>query len=492
MDLRTCVLACLPIAAMAAQEPKIDLRETQLFLDDAIVEHSTLLRRVVHQPVRSSRNPVYIPEAPWEGGTMNYLGGVERDESGGKFRAWYVGKIGRSPNLPKVSFPICLLESDDGFRWRRPDLDINRELTGGPNNILLDMGDGCTGAPSVVRDPTDPARPWKFLIHHSTDTRCRDYRVSMASSADGVRWNWETPPGASLKAGSMNDRLTAAFDPANSGSFLLFSRGRGTYNHRVRTVYQARLSRDGKSLLDQPVLAMKPDFEDDPSVEFYHMSAFRYASVFIGFIEVYRAEEPERAEIHLAVSRDGVNWQRVRPRTPFMEPPPEGMRYGVWDARRSTPALSAPILHDGGLWLYYYGGQAFHGNRFLTGGECKMGLAKLRPDGFVSLRAGFREGVLTTKPLEWPGGRLNVNYREIGGNRTTDAYVRVELLDDNGPIQGYTYAESTPMSGDAMNGEPSWAGRPQNLDALIGKKVRIQFHVRNADLYSFVATPAKR
>jgi hypothetical protein len=423
---------------------------------------------------------------------MNYLGGVYRDEDKGNFRAWYVGRIGRTPDLPNVSFPICLLESDDGLRWRRPDLDVHRELTGGPNNIVLDMGDGCTGAPSVIRDPTDPARPWKSLIHHSTDTRCRDYRVSMASSVDGARWNWESGPAPGVKAGSMNDRLTAVFDSLNGGSFLLFSRGRGRYNHRVRTLYRARLSRDGKSLIDDPVLAMKPDLEDDPSVEFYHMSAFRYESVYIGFIEVFRAEEPERAEIHLAVSRDGVSWERVRPRQPFMEPPPHGIRHGLWDAVRSTPALSAPILHDGALWVYYYGGQAFHGNRFLKGGECKMGLAKLRPDGFVSLRAGFREGVLTTKPLQWPGGRFTVNYREIGGNRSPDGYVRVEILDENGPIPGYTYAESSLLNGDSLDGEPAWSGKPQNLDAFIGKTIRLQFYVRHADLFSFRAGKAQR
>src|SRR3954451_1740553 len=66
-------------AGLAAAEFKIDVRQAQLFLDDEIIEHSPLLQRVVHQPVRSPLNPIYRPEAPWEGGTMNYLGGVYRD-----------------------------------------------------------------------------------------------------------------------------------------------------------------------------------------------------------------------------------------------------------------------------------------------------------------------------------------------------------------------------------------------------------------------------
>jgi len=290
----------------------------------------------------------------------------------------------------------------------------------------------------------------------------------------------------------MGDRLTATYDPANGGSYLLFSRARGQYNHRVRTLYQARLSRDGKALVQEPLLALKPDLEDDPSIEFYHMNAFRYGSVYIGFIEVYRAQEPGWAEVHLAVSRDGVHWRRVRPRTPFLAPPPNALELGLWDAVRTTPTLSAPLLHEGALWIYYYGGQAFHGNRFLKGGECKMGLAKLRPDGFVSLRAGWREGVLTTRPFEWPGGRLTVNFRELGGNRSSDSYVRVEVLDESGrPVPGFSQAESNLLNGDSLNGEPAWSGKPQNLDSFTGKKIRLQFYVRHADLFSFQSTRRK-
>jgi hypothetical protein len=39
--------------------------QAQLFLDDGIIEHSTLLKRFVHQPVRSPLNPVCKPEAPY-------------------------------------------------------------------------------------------------------------------------------------------------------------------------------------------------------------------------------------------------------------------------------------------------------------------------------------------------------------------------------------------------------------------------------------------
>ena len=44
----------------------VDVRQTQLFVDDGVIAHQTLLERVVHSPVRSRLNPIFCPEQPWE------------------------------------------------------------------------------------------------------------------------------------------------------------------------------------------------------------------------------------------------------------------------------------------------------------------------------------------------------------------------------------------------------------------------------------------
>ncbi|MDZ4798311.1 MAG: hypothetical protein SGI92_09125 [Bryobacteraceae bacterium] len=163
---------------------------------------------------------------------------------------------------------------------------------------------------------------------------------------------------------------------------------------------------------------------------------------------------------------------------------------GRWDAGAVQPTISAPILHDGALWIYYLGSPAFHGNMFLKG-EQRMGLAKLRPDGFASLRANWRAGLATTKPFVWPGGHLEVNSRIQGGNGTPDdGWVRVAILDETGqPMPGYSRAESDPLVTDSIHPSapkgPTWSRKPQNLDPLIGKKIRLRFFLRQADLYSF-------
>ena len=54
----------------------IDVRQSQLFVDDEIIQSQTLLERVVHQPTRYSENPILRPEMPWEIPTLSFVAGV--------------------------------------------------------------------------------------------------------------------------------------------------------------------------------------------------------------------------------------------------------------------------------------------------------------------------------------------------------------------------------------------------------------------------------
>jgi hypothetical protein len=187
----------------------IDVRQAQLFIDDAIVETSTLVERVFHQPIRHPANPLLSPEEPWEGPTMNYLSGVYRDQTSGLFRVWYVGVVnGGVPGMPKVFYPICTAHSKDGIHWQRPKLDSYAQLTGGPNNIVLHLDHGCIAAPNIIYEPEDPVAPWKLFIHHSPTTPCH-YFVRHATSHDGLHWEWKTTTEDQVYA-KLHDRMTVA------------------------------------------------------------------------------------------------------------------------------------------------------------------------------------------------------------------------------------------------------------------------------------------
>jgi hypothetical protein len=491
------VAVLLGVLATGVGGVEIDVREAQLFLDDGIIESTTLVERVLFQPIRHSGNPLLSPEEPWEGPTMNYLGGVYRDEKTGLFRAWYVGVVaGGVPGMPDVYYPVCLALSDDGVHWRRPQLDIYSHLTGGPNNIVLHLEKGCISAPTILHDSQDPERPWKLLIHHSPGTPCH-YYVRLATSADGIHWRWETTAEMAIY-GKLHDRLTAMLDPLNPEfPFVLFGRPARSELYpllypgriRIREAFQTRLSADGMRLSGDPVVALRPDVEDPTTTQFYHMSAYRYESLYIGTLMIYRTTEPPSSEVQLATSRDLDHWQRVRPRKVFIPSLlPEGRKLGIWDAAGVQPTLSPPILHDGSLWFYYYGGPGFHGSRFLRG-NFRLGVARLRPDGFASLRAHWREGVVTTRAFVWPGGKLTMNYQILGGSGGfEEAGVRVAILDEAGrPRADYSRQKSNSFKRDETARQPTWSGAPQNLDALIGEKIRLRFFLRQAEVFSFRA-----
>ena len=67
-----------------------------------------------------------------------------------------------------------------------------------------------------------------------------------------------------------------------------------------------------------------------------------------------------------------------------------------------------------------------------------IGLGTLRLDGFMSVDAGNRGGVLTTKPLAIEGKRLYVNANAAEGE------LRVEIVDDI--LQAHVVVDELPLA----------------------------------------------
>jgi len=107
-------------------------------------------------------------------------------------------------------------------------------------------------------------------------------------------------------------------------------------------------------------------------------------------------------------------------------------------------------------------------------------VARLRLDGFVSLRAGATAGEVVTKSITVDGTSLWVNANARGGT------LKAELLDaaTGTVIPGYSLADSVALQADSVRAKLQWQGG-SDLSALAGKSVKIRFSVQNADLYSF-------
>jgi hypothetical protein len=104
----------------------------------------------------------------------------------------------------------------------------------------------------------------------------------------------------------------------------------------------------------------------------------------------------------------------------------------------------------------------------------------LRTDGFISARAGAREGELLTKPLIYSGNKLLINYSTSAAGR-----IRIELQHaDGSPIEGFGLEDCPEITGDEIVREVHWTDSP-GLGNYAGKPVRIRFVMKECDLYSF-------
>ena len=109
-----------------------------------------------------------------------------------------------------------------------------------------------------------------------------------------------------------------------------------------------------------------------------------------------------------------------------------------------------------------------------------IALAKLRVDGFVSLKGGIEWGWVLTKPLVVEGDQLHVNVDSWRG-RVTAAILDAE----NGqPLAGFSGEESIAIVADEIDETFRWKQK-SDVHELRGKTVRIRFSLLRAEIYAF-------
>ena len=116
----------------------------------------------------------------------------------------------------------------------------------------------------------------------------------------------------------------------------------------------------------------------------------------------------------------------------------------------------------------------------------------LRTDGFASVSAPWAGGEMLTKPFVFAGQQLKINYRT-----GAPGFVRVEIQDAAGkPLPGYTLDDCPEIIGDEIERVVAWKDGT-DVRRLAGQPIRLQFEMKDANLYSFrfqndnTATPNK-
>lgn len=481
-----------------AKEPERDGLDIgsrrELFIDGFLIESlsgKATLR--MHRPV--PREVAIVHDAPWEGSSCGYHT-VFRD--GVLYRMYYRGLHTdlRKPIDDDHAKPFyCYAESDDGIRWRKPELGIV-EFEGSSNNNIILEGTGTHNfSPFKDANPNcEPEALYKALGGLKSEGGLFAFR-----SSDGLHWSLmaEEPV---ITNGDFDSQNIAFWDPslgAYRAYWRFFTEG-GEGRPRCRAI-RTGTSVDFLNWGDHADLT----YVDSPEEHLYTnqvMPYYRAPHILIGLPTRYvdrgwcdsvRAlPELENREWRAAVNR--------RLGTAVTEgllmASRDGVRFKRWNEAFLPPGIQRP-----GTWLYGHQYSAWHAvetestiegapnelsiyasEGHPTGVAVAMRRYTLRLDGFVSVWAPSGGGELLIRPILFAGNRLTLNF-----STSAAGSIRVEFQGPDGhPVPGFSLSDCQEVFGDELARTVTWQNG-NDLGGLAGHPVRMRFALRDADLYSF-------
>ena len=505
----------------------------QLFVDDHLIEMAHSVTRALHAPTKHPANPIVKKDRPWEDvlyfrtNTFN----VYWDAQEHLFKLWYEDLgwdynlfMGRGPDgeksVARKGFgETChnrylYAESGDGIVWQKPPIG-RTQADGARTNIVMGTDEERVHSCSILMDPfdRDPARRFKALYFREGGGIAWG-RLTAAYSADGRVWTQEDRP---VVVGEVSGHVTGDVivftADAESGLYWLDTRERSMCerlvypkhpvprgwgypyypNEPLRTAKRSIFTTLSYDILQWPALKeiLRPvGPEHNIDEEFYGMTRFRVGDLYLAFLVVHR-KTVNTQEIRLMYSRDGLNWRPAGDGRPLI---PHGGD-GEWDQFMVETCTPPVFLED--EWRVYYAGSNLHHDWWMfgeeegldhpearsgwNGGETALGLAIIRPDGFVSVDARIREGVVITSPFVSVGSAAVVNI-ECSGK----GYFEAELSSaDDDVIPGYERSAYDTFRGDAVKHVLTWRGKSELPREVLSRGAKLRFFFRNASLYSF-------
>ena len=476
----------------------------ELFIDAYLIDKIQGARQRLHHPV--PREIAIVHDAPWEGTGSGYHS-IFHD--GEKYRmyykAWHLEVEQGKLNTKRHPLYCCYAESDDGIRWRKPELGLYEFNGSKKNNIIMIPGPVGSvkvdpGHPAVFKDENPAAKPdaqYKAIFRSSG--------LLPYKSPDGFRWSPMTEQPILQGLGAFDSQNLAFWDPSirkYRAYWRIFTSGTTTDKNWKPAGYRAIRTAVSDDMLNWTQVK-DITYTDSPVEHIYTNQIKQYLRaphLLIGFPTRYidrkwaestkslpdleqrrlRSSSSERygtaiTEGLLMVSRDGLHFKR-------------------WNEAFLRPGIQRP-----GTWQYgaqYIGWHLVETPSSLPGAPNELSLYAtesywhgkgsvlrrytLRLDGFVSINAPMKGGELVTKPIRFAGDRLEMNLATSAAGS-----IRVEIQDaDGNPIPGYELANCQEQFGDTLNLTVKW-NKGNSLGDLAGQAVRLRFEIKDADLYSF-------
>ena len=465
----------------------VPVGQRQLFLDGEGIEKIDILTRTMHPP--NKKGAVIRPDLGIGQAGMQYRTGPHWDLEKQVFMLWDSASEPNELHAKGIS-TTGHFWSTDGLHWTKPNMGQVEFRGSRDNNFVSVMIDGRTHRIDyVVYDPIDPDPSRRYKGWVAMNPGGQPYKQPVVS--DGLTWKKLEVPAI---PNDINDG-NLSFDLENrlfiGGLEMSGPYGRAwaittsrDFEHwsEPKLVFHAdeldqQLGREQieKRLADPAMLPLATNKPDQYRVNVYNMGVFRYESLYIGLPAMFHetGDNDGFMIVQLTCSRDlNSFFQRLGDRKPFIEPSRLGS--GAYDLTQILGPGSTVVRGDE-MWFYYcglkYRGQSQSQRTDPdTGAIC---LAVLRRDGFMSLDASDAAGTVRTRAFKLTGTKLLVNVDAPAGD------LRIKVFDGNGNV----IARSRPLSGDLASEAVQWA--KGDLAAHTGRAVRLEFSLRNGQLYSY-------
>ncbi len=476
--------------------------QRQLLVDTHLLADWWNVRQVQEKVRKHPENPIVEADQAWENAAREGYGvyptSAIYDEQDSLYKMWYYLPWSAGGSVSGYA------TSMDGIKWQKPSLgliDIDGTTT---NNVcvLQPFGEPLRGL-QVINDPRTRSGPRRFEAvginpYHEDGTYYGGWGGS-AHSEDGTTWQYIS---GGTRAGAGGGNPSAVWDET-IGKYVMFHRQiiERAMPQRLATSigrYIVRQESDDLAGWSPRQTVFNPMDERWPEVE--SMMVIRHEGIYFGFPQMLENEIRGEVEIHLLTSRDGYTWDRPFPNQAFVPLGPRG------DFDDFITWFGLPVIHGDEVKIYYGGAQYPHSKpvaHLIDAPDLSreahrnaIGLATVKRDRFIGLRADEPWGAFLTRPILIEDDDLYVN-------AAVDRELRIEVVDTVGEFvdigqkahighyvageehvyEGYSMDDCELVSGDSVRHRVRWAGG--KLGRFKGQAVRLRFAGRMATTYAF-------
>lgn len=493
------VLSFLCFSVSAEESSLFAVSGRHLLFDDQLIDPKETrgIEKSLTKPYSIER--VFRPEREWEAlGFIFYSTVIDYEGTVMLYYGCYDAEKGKH---------LCLATSKDGREWERPELGLT-EFEGSKENNLFPFEAVEAG---VFFDSSAPRAEQFKMLHnlHWPDPEMAG--VYLSSSPDGVQW---TQNETRLFPLVPDSQPSALYDPTK-GCYHIYQRA--WVSDRKRAISHVAVEEIRKPWpFDESVkplhvwgpekvatpsyelpVVMQPDEQDAGNVHLYTSCVVRYpwaSGSYFAFPAAYfhfkgpalegRALDGNDGtfDVQMAVSRDGVDWERFR--EPWVEP---DYRNGVG---LQLVSMTTGMIRRGREIHQFFVGWPYTHNRpvewdrdpesrpeWMAGDLGGIYCATTRVDGFVAREAGNEEGVLTTKELAFEEEmKLLLNIHTSG-----TGFATVALLDTNGEaLPGFDHEDCELIHADEIDFPVRW----KTAEAIPAGTHRLEFRMRQTRIWA--------